>query len=303
VSREADPPRKRFPARLPLADATARGASRPECKTAIKRPATPALAPRLQVGAPTSAGLMRPQDAWAQTLREQGRALPPSGMGLEAPRFRLRLVERLRVDGCSDAEVLAAIGAVPRHCFVDPALVAQAYEDTSLPIGLGQTISKPSVVARMLSLLRQRPDGERALGRVLEIGTGCGYQAALLERLARQVYSVERLKPLFDKARDNLAEIRSDRLRLIYGDGRFGHPPNAPYDGIIAAAGGEDIPGAWLDQLAPSGRLVAPCRVGDAGEQRLVVIDRLIDGSFKRCELEPVRFVPLQSGVNDSGVA
>ncbi|MEY2687928.1 MAG: hypothetical protein RL375_2126 [Pseudomonadota bacterium] len=246
---------------------------------------------------------MRPQDAWAQTLREQGRALPPSGLGLEAPRFRQRLVELLRHDGCTDTEVLAAMAEVPRHAFVDAALVAQAYEDTSLPIGLGQTISKPSVVARMLSLLRQRPDGARPLGRVLEIGTGCGYQAALLERLARQVYSVERLKPLFDKARDNLADIRSDRLRLIYGDGRFGHPPNAPYDGIIAAAGGEDLPGAWLDQLAPSGRLVAPCQVGGAGEQRLVVIDRLVDGSLRRSEYEAVRFVPLQSGVNDPGVA
>jgi protein-L-isoaspartate(D-aspartate) O-methyltransferase len=263
------------------------------------------LAPVATTAAPASPqrppGIIRPQDAWAQTLREHTRAVAPCGLGLDAPRFRSRLVELLQRDGCDDAEVLAAIGAVPRHQFVDTALAAQSYEDTSLPIGLGQTISKPSVVARMLSLLRQRGEGPRALGRVLEIGTGCGYQAALLERLARQVYSVERLKPLFDKARENLAELRSDRLRLIYGDGRHGHPPNAPYDGIIAAAGGDDLPQAWLDQLAPGGRLVAPCAVSGSEQQRLVVIDRLQDGSMRRHELEAVRFVPLQSGVNDPG--
>ncbi|MEY4750139.1 MAG: hypothetical protein RIQ60_2353 [Pseudomonadota bacterium] len=207
----------------------------------------------------------------------------------------------LQADGCDDAVVLAAIGKVPRHHFIDSALAAQAYEDTALPIGLGQTISKPSVVARMLALLRLRPDGgSRTLGRVLEIGTGCGYQAALLEHLARQVYSVERLKPLFDKARSHLADLRSDRLRLIYGDGRLGHAPNAPYDGIIAAAGGDDIPAAWIDQLAPGGRLVAPCGDAASGAQRLVVIDRLADATLVQQTLESVRFVPLQSGVNDS---
>jgi protein-L-isoaspartate(D-aspartate) O-methyltransferase len=251
-----------------------------------------------------SDAVLRPQQIWSSSLRDQrDHGIGPAGLGLDAPRVRAHLVALLQADGCTDAAVLAAMAAVPRHLFVDSALAAQAYEDTALPIGLGQTISKPSVVARMLSLLRMRPHGARALGRVLEIGTGCGYQAALLDHLARQVYSIERLKPLFDKARSHLAELRSDRLRLIYGDGRFGHAPNAPYDGIIAAAGADDIPPAWLDQLAPGGRLVAPCTDPASGAQRLVVIDRLADTSIRRHELETVRFVPLQSGVNDQGLS
>jgi len=149
---------------------------------------------------------------------------------------------------------------VPRHLFVDPALATQAYEDTSLPIGHGQTISKPSVVARMLELLfgaeRARAAGD--LGAVLEIGTGCGYQAALLSLLGKRVVSVERLKPLHDKARELLAPLRNSRLRLVFDDGMRGHPPGAPYDSIIAAAGGDEIPPAWLDQLAVGGRLVSP---------------------------------------------
>jgi protein-L-isoaspartate(D-aspartate) O-methyltransferase len=261
--------------------------------------ATAAAAAR--AGTPAG-GLLRPQQVWSASLRDQHRALGPApGPGMDAPRFRQQLVALLQADGCGDAEVLAAMSAVPRHAFVDAGLAAQAYEDTALPIGLGQTISKPSVVARMLGLLRMRPDGPRALGRVLEIGTGCGYQAAVLEHLARQVYSVERLKPLFDKAQANLAGLRGDRLRLIYGDGRLGHAPNAPYDGIIAAAGGDDLPPAWIEQLAPGGRLVAPCAQAPGAVQRLVVVDRLGDGSIRRHELETVRFVPLQSGVNDPG--
>jgi protein-L-isoaspartate(D-aspartate) O-methyltransferase len=194
--------------------------------------------------------------------------------------------------------VLHAMGRVPRHLFVDSALAPQAYEDTSLPIGHGQTISKPSVVARMLALLRARPGGP-ALGPVLEIGTGCGYQAAVLCRLARQVYSVERLKALHDRARDNLAPIRPSHLRLVFGDGMLGHGPNAPYDGIISAAGGTQIPPAWLDQLAPGGRLVAPVHDSASGTQLLVVVDRMADGSLRQQRHETVRFVPLESGTND----
>ncbi|HMM85746.1 protein-L-isoaspartate(D-aspartate) O-methyltransferase [Azohydromonas sp.] len=221
----------------------------------------------------------------------------PAGVGLDSSGVRQRMVQRLRAGGVRHEAVLAAFAAVPRHHFVDTALVPQAYEDTALPIGHAQTISKPSVVARMLELLF---DGRNAaaggsLGRVLEIGTGCGYQAALLARLSRQVVSIERLRALHDKARELLASQPRDNVRLVYGDGRMGHPPNAPYDTIIAAAGGEALPDAWLDQLAVGGRLVAPLRAIGGG-QVLVVVDRDERG-LRRQAHEAVQFVPLQSGV------
>ena len=221
----------------------------------------------------------------------------PLGLGLDSQAVRARLVQRLRADGASCEPVLAALGAVPRHQFVDTALAAQAYEDTALPIGLGQTISKPSVVARMLELLFEGRNAARngSLGRVLEIGTGCGYQAALLSMLAQQVISVERLRPLYERARDNLATLRSDKLRLVYADGRLGHAPNAPYDSIICAAGGDEIPPAWLEQMAVGGRLIAPTRGDGADGQFLLVVDRSADGWSRRSH-EAVHFVPLRSG-------
>jgi len=223
------------------------------------------------------------------------RAGAGAGLGLDSQAFRARMVERIRAEGIDCAPVLAAMAQVPRHLFVDAALVAQAYEDTSLPIGHGQTISKPSVVARMLALLFERRPGATRLARVLEIGTGCGYQAALLSCLAAQVISIERLRPLYDKARENLAPLRRDNLRLVYGDGQVGHAPNAPYDAIVSAAGGDHIPQAWLDQLAEGGRLVAPtCDDNDAG-QSLICIDRDALGWTRRRH-ESVRFVPLRSG-------
>ena len=203
-----------------------------------------------------------------------------------------------------DELVLGALARVPRHAFIDSALVNQAYEDTSLPIGLGQTISKPSVVARMIELLMagQGARARRALGRTLEIGTGCGYQAAVLAQLSRQVLSVERLKPLHDKAKELLAPLRLTDIRLVYGDGMRGHPPNAPYDSIIAAAGGESVPQAWLDQLAIGGRLVAPVQrvagAGPSGAQVLVVIDRTAEDAYERAFHEGVLFVPLKSGTD-----
>jgi protein-L-isoaspartate(D-aspartate) O-methyltransferase len=207
------------------------------------------------------------------------------------------MVQRLRAEGVGSEPVLAALAAVPRHQFVDSALAAQAYEDTALPIGLGQTISKPSVVARMLAMLFEGRDATRSgsLGRVLEVGTGCGYQAALLSLLAQHVISVERLRPLFERARDHLASLRRDNLRLVYGDGRFGHAPNAPYDAIICAAGGEDVPPAWLEQMAIGARLIAPTRSDDGSGQVLIVIDRSAAGWSRQCH-EAVRFVPLRSG-------
>ena len=191
------------------------------------------------------------------------------------------------------AAVLQAMGAVERHRFVDSALVNQAYEDTSLPIGLGQTISKPSVVARMLALLRHGVTGK--LGRVLEIGTGCGYQAAVLSLVATEVYSIERLRGLHEKARENLRPMRLANLHLLFGDGMAGFPKGAPYAAIIAAAGGDALPQAWLDQLAVGGRLVAPM-VNATGQQALVVVDKTALG-LKQTVLEAVHFVPLKSGI------
>ena len=216
-----------------------------------------------------------------------------SGFGTGSQAVRADMVRKLGAQGIAHDGVLAAMLAVERHRFVDTALANQAYEDTSLPIGLGQTISKPNVVARMLSLLFER-EGVN-LGRVLEIGTGCGYQAALLSHLSREVYSIERLRGLHDKARENLRFFRLANLHLLFGDGMQGFAKGAPYSGIIAAAGGEAIPQAWIDQLAVGGRLVAPA-VTATGQQQLVVIDKTARG-VDRKELEPVLFVPLKSGI------
>ena len=208
------------------------------------------------------------------------------------------MVQRLCSQGLNCRPVIDALQQVPRHVFVDAALAAQAYEDTSLPIGHGQTISKPSVVARMIALLFDAPGlapQSARLGRVLEIGTGCGYQAALLSRLASMVISVERLRPLHDKAREHLASMPRSNLRLVYGDGRLGHAPNAPYDAIVCAAGGEDLPQAWLDQLAVGGRLVAPTQADASGAQVLVTVDRHQNG-WSRRQHDAVHFVPLRSG-------
>ena len=175
---------------------------------------------------------------------------PAAGLGLDSDAVRNRMVQKLVASGISSPQVLQAMGVVERHRFVDSALVNQAYEDTSLPIGLGQTISKPSVVARMTELLLQAEAARAGLGRVLEIGTGCGYQAAVLATMVREVYSIERLRGLHEKARSNLRPLRLANVHLILGDGMQGYPSGAPYAGIIAAAGGESVPDAWCDQLA-----------------------------------------------------
>jgi protein-L-isoaspartate(D-aspartate) O-methyltransferase len=217
------------------------------------------------------------------------------GIGLDSQAVRARMVHKLAAQGVSDAQVLAAMGQVERHRFVDTALVNQAYEDTSLPIGLGQTISKPNVVARMLELLRQGAAGSK-LGRVLEIGTGCGYQAAVLSHLATEVYSIERLRGLHDKARENLRFLRLPNVHLLFGDGMIGYAKGAPYAAIIAAAGGEAIPPAWIEQLAMGGRLVAPLQTA-SGAQALVVVDKTPQG-VRQTLLEAVHFVPLKSGTS-----
>jgi protein-L-isoaspartate(D-aspartate) O-methyltransferase len=203
------------------------------------------------------------------------------------------MVSKLAEQGLKDPLVLQAMGMVERHRFVETALAGQAYEDTSLPIGLGQTISKPNVVARMIELMRHGVSGK--LGRILEIGTGCGYQAAVLSHIASEVYSIERLRGLHEKARENLRPLRLHNVHLIFGDGMLGYPKGAPYAGIISAAGGEAVPQAWLDQLAVGGRLVAPT-ITPAGHQALVVILKTPQG-YERQVLEAVHFVPLKSGV------
>lgn len=223
--------------------------------------------------------------------------LAPQGLGMDSNAVRHNMVAKLAKQGITDSWVLKAMGQVERHRFVDTALVNQAYEDTSLPIGLGQTISKPGVVSRMLELLRQGHAGH--LGRVLEIGTGCGYQAAVLSHLCQEVYSIERLRGLHDKARNNLRHFRLANVHLLFGDGMLGYAKGAPYAGIIAAAGGEAVPQAWIDQLAVGGRLVAPvsCGAASPARQALMVIDKTAQG-LRQTVMEAVHFVPLKSGVD-----
>ena len=207
---------------------------------------------------------------------------------MTSQRTRDRMIARLREKGIVDETVLAAMREVPRHLFVEEAIASRAYEDTALPIGFEQTISQPYVVARMIAALRV---GDK-LGRVLEVGTGCGYQAAVLAAIAREVYSMERIAALLEKARVNLRPLRLANLRLTYGDGAKGLPEAAPFDAIILAAATPDIPRALLDQLAPGGRLVAP--VGSE-EQELVLVENRREG-FVQTRLDAVRFVPLRGG-------
>ena len=214
-----------------------------------------------------------------------------AGIGMTSQRTRARMVERLREQGIVDERVLEAMAAVPRHLFVEEALASRAYEDTALPIGYGQTISQPFVVARMIEVLIQG----RELGKVLEVGTGCGYQAAVLASLATEVYSIERIKELLERARGNLRELRLKNLRLAHGDGAAGMEKAAPFDSIILAAAAPRMPQALLPQLARGGRMILPLRERGAEAQRLVLVERSRLG-YAETALDPVRFVPLQPG-------
>ena len=213
------------------------------------------------------------------------------GIGMTSRRTRARMIERLRAEGIRDERVLAAMDSVPRHLFVDEALASRAYEDTALPIGFGQTISQPYVVARMIELLGEG----RELGKVLEVGTGCGYQAAVLAHAAAEVYSIERIKALLEKARANLRELRLRNLRLVHGDGNAGLEKAAPFDSIIVAAAAGQTPQPLLRQLAQGGRMIAPVRSGAGGAQRLMLTERGARG-YRETAYDPVRFVPLESG-------
>jgi len=208
---------------------------------------------------------------------------------MTSKRTRQRMVERLRAAGIKDEAVLSAMLEVPRHLFVDEALATRAYEDVSLPIGFGQTISHPYTVARLCEIVR---DG-RALGRVLEVGTGCGYQAAVLSRLAKEVYSVERIAPLLSRARVRLREINFRNIRVKHADGQHGLKEVAPFDAIVMAAAAARTPDALTDQLATGGRLVLPL---GTGEQRLLVVTRTESG-LEQETLDEVNFVPLLAGV------
>jgi len=219
-----------------------------------------------------------------------------SGIGMTSLRTRVRMVERLREQGVRDERVLTAMGTVPRHLFVDEALRHRAYEDTALPINYGQTISQLYVVARMIEILTTGKKARRELGKVLEIGTGCGYQAAVLATLAHEVYSIERIREMHDRARRNLLGLKLSNLRLVHGDGRAGLDQAAPFDSIIIAAASNEVPEALLQQLARGGRMVLPLRRGAAEDrQRLVLLERVGRG-FEETDLELVRFVPLESG-------
>lgn len=213
-----------------------------------------------------------------------------SGIGMTSQRTRQRMLARLRTQGISDEVTLAAMESVPRHIFVDEALSSRAYEDVSLPIGFGQTISQPYTVARMTEILR----GKGQLGKVLEIGTGCGYQTAVLARLAKEVYSVERISPLLMKARGNLRELRMRNIKLKHADGTMGLPELAPYDGIMVTAASGHVPQDLLAQLAVGGRMVIP--VG-TDEQALYLIERT-ESEYRQTKLETVKFVPLLGGTS-----
>jgi protein-L-isoaspartate(D-aspartate) O-methyltransferase len=211
------------------------------------------------------------------------------GIGMTSARTRDRLVQRLKEEGIRSNEVLEQIRNVPRHLFVDEALASRAYEDTALPIGLGQTISQPYVVARMTEALLDGFHG----GKVLEIGTGCGYQTAVLAPLVKQVFTVERIRELQLKAKQRLRDLDIYNVQFRPGDGWEGWAKYAPYDGILVAAAAPEVPEKLLEQLAPGGRLVVP--VGPSGRQDLLMITRK-DDHYEQVSLGAVSFVPLVKG-------
>jgi protein-L-isoaspartate(D-aspartate) O-methyltransferase len=282
---------------LPVSSVTGKGAGTGGATVAPARVATPQTA--TQNAAQHSAARAWPADAPAAApSKSHSNALArarapvttlPRQHPLVSDAVRHAMVARVAKQGVQDALVLGALDTVPRHLFIEPALSTQAYIDASLPIGHNQTISQPYIVARMIEVMRNGG----ALGRVLEIGTGCGYQAAVLACVAREVYSIERILPLHELAKTNLRPLRISNLRLHYGDGMLGLPQAAPFDGIILAAAGLEVPQALLEQLAIGGRLVAP--VG-ARVQHLQLIQRTGQSAWTNTTLEGCHFVPLRAG-------
>ena len=213
-----------------------------------------------------------------------------SGIGMTSQRTRMRMIERLREQGIVDETVLDVMNEIPRHIFVEEALASRAYDDFALPLGFGQTISQPYIVARMTELLA----AGGPLVKLLEIGTGCGYQTAILAKLATEVYSVERLLPLLAKARRNLRELRITNIRLKHADGHVGIPEAAPFDAILVTAAATHVPEALKAQLAVGGRMVVPM---GTRVQHLCVIERTARG-FAQAKFDAVKFVPMLSGLN-----
>jgi protein-L-isoaspartate(D-aspartate) O-methyltransferase len=212
-----------------------------------------------------------------------------SGIGMTSARTRDRLVQRLREQGIANLAVLDRIRNVPRHIFVDEALGSRAYEDTALPIGYGQTISQPYIVARMTEALLEAGAAEN----VLEVGTGCGYQTAVLAPLVARLYTIERIEPLLVRARERLKELAIRNVRFRHGDGTLGWKAHAPFDGILVAAAPLTVPEALLKQLRVGGRLLVP--IGPEGEQELVRFTRREQG-VQRESIGAVAFVPLLGG-------
>jgi protein-L-isoaspartate(D-aspartate) O-methyltransferase len=290
------------PAKAPapvLAKPVVKVVAKPAVKTVVK-PAAPAITKPSVTLASSLANRPAPKPVVPRpSAKPAERSTAPnvalnSAHALTSERVRERMVERLRANGITDQRVVHAMSVVPRHMFVDPGLATQAYEDAALPIGHHQTISKPSVVARMIELAA----AGRTLTNVLEIGTGCGYQAAVLSQVARDVYSIERIKPLYERAKTNLRPLRIPNIRLHYGDGRIGLPAAAPFDAIVIAAAGLDVPQALLEQLAIGGRLVAPVGTQDGQTQQvLTLVERTGPAQWRESRLDRVFFVPLKSGV------
>lgn len=288
--------RSTFP--LPLSSVTGGAVRKPGITATV---ATPQTATRNAAHTAVNKGAAQPPAALAPSPRAPGYAQAHQTAAPVAQRsdlmaseaVRRAMVARVARQGVKDGVVLSAMEAVPRHLFIEPALSAQAYIDASLPIGHNQTISQPYIVARMIEAMREAMRGGEKLGRVLEIGTGCGYQAAVLSFVAREVYSIERIKPLHELAKTNLRPLRISNLRLQYGDGMLGLPQVAPFDGIILAAAGLEVPQALLEQLAIGAHLVAP--VG-AQVQHLQRITRIGKSEWASETLEACHFVPLRPG-------
>lgn len=283
----APAPAAKTPARPVVQSATARASSSGRSAAPASAPARASAKPAAQLASSAKPASRPAERSAAPNVALNG------AMALTSERVRERMVERLRANGVTDQRVLNAMSVVPRHMFVDPGLAVQAYEDAALPIGHHQTISKPSVVARMIELAA----AGRTLTNVLEIGTGCGYQAAVLSQVAREVYSIERIKPLSERAKTNLRPLRIPNIRLHYGDGRLGLPSAAPFDAILIAAAGLDVPQALLEQLAIGGRLIAPVGSQEGQSQVLTLVERLGPAQWRESRLDRVFFVPLKSGV------
>ncbi|MEY2824075.1 MAG: protein-L-isoaspartate(D-aspartate) O-methyltransferase [Burkholderiaceae bacterium] len=290
MSESESQPKKRFPLTLDFVTGLSGRSKAAEHRTRSTQTATRNISERAAAARPLPAPTVMPTVV--------SKPQRPAAMGdgavnapLVSEAVRKAMVRRIAQQGVKDAAVLAAMESVPRHFFLEPGLASQAYVDTALPIGYHQTISKPSIVARMIEVMREGVDGK--LGRVLEIGTGCGYQAAVLAQVAGEVYSIERMRPLHELARSNLRALCIPNLRLHYGDGMLGLPQCAPFDGIILAAAGLDVPQALLDQMALGGRLIAP--VGQR-VQRLKLVVRTKPNEWVADLLEPCHFVPMRPG-------